>query len=198
MKTDMEIKNILNLIRISDSFFPMGTFAISQGMEELIKYHKYSINEISNIVSLYMEKIWKTSDIKIFLLAQRFVDGNNIQAIISLDKFAYSSKLTEELRISSTRMGRSLLNAIDIENYELFNKYILKVRNDESPCTYPIALAFVSSYLNIRQLGITSIIYTNLIETIAALVRLGEIDYIEAQKILYDLISDGKFKIEKC
>jgi urease accessory protein UreF len=58
------------------------------------------------------------------------------------------------------------------------------LKQDKTYGTYPIVAALVSYELGLQDLGAVSLVYVNLMEIVAALVRMGVIDYMKAQEIL--------------
>ncbi len=184
-----ETKKYLSLLRLSDTFFPLGSFAMSQGMEELVSEHIFEKQKIPEVISLYLEKIWKTYDYKIFKMALEKARTQDIEGLIDLDNLCYVSKLTEESRFAMIKMGKGLLTALLLQQGTLAYKYKEMIGKGTSPGTYPVALAIVSEEMGLGELGAISLIYINLMEVIASLVRMGYIDYIEAQNILSKIIS---------
>jgi urease accessory protein len=189
-----ENEKLLNLLRISDTFFPMGSFAMSQGMEQIVNDDVVPNEKIGKVVEMYLEKIWKSFDLGIFHLALDAVESGDVEKLKKLDEICYSSKITEENRASNVKMGNSMINAIDFEENSIGNMYRDLVRAEEAYGTYPIVLALASYQLGLNQLGAISLIYVNLMEVTASLVRMGMIDYIEAQRILTEKIKSIELK----
>jgi urease accessory protein len=183
-----EIKKYLNLIRISDTFFPLGSFAMSQAMEELISEHVYERSQLGSVMNLYLEKIWKSFDYKIFMIARERVRNNDIKGLVELDNICYASKLTEENRSTLTKMGKGLLSAIRLKEGAVAQNYMTMVNDKTAPGTFPVAMAVVSEDIGLGELGAISLIYVNMMEVMASLVRMGFIDYIDGQRMLEELI----------
>ncbi|MDG7048211.1 MAG: hypothetical protein JRN61_04485 [Nitrososphaerota archaeon] len=183
-----EIKKYLNLVRVSDTFFPLGSFAMSQAMEELISEHIYEKSQLVSVMSLYLEKIWKSFDYKIFMIAYEIARNNDIEGLIELDNICYASKLTEENRSTLTKMGKGLLSAIRLKEGAVAQNYMTVVNDKTAPGTFPVAIAVVSVDIGLGELGAISLIYVNMMEVMASLVRMGFIDYIDGQNMLDELI----------
>lgn len=187
-------RQILNLIRISDSFFPIGSFAVSQGMEEFINSGVLAKEDVTNMVKLYLTKVWETFDFKIFLTAEKAIEENNIDNLIDIDNICYVSKLNEETRLSLVKMGKALFNTLlyEEESFEKNSIYFLykdKIAKGEAICTYPVALAIYAAVMKINKISIFALFYTNAMEVVASLVRMSFIDYLEAQHVLVEIIN---------
>ncbi len=175
---------LLNLIRMSDSFFPMGSFAMSQGMEQVINEKLLPREKAARIIDVYLEKIWKTFDAGIFYNALLAVEKNDLELLKKIDEICYCSKVTEENRSAIVKMGRSMMKATEFKEDSLGKTYQDLIDADAVRGTYPIVLALASNQFSYKELGGLSLLYVNLMEVTASLVRMGIIDYIEAQRIL--------------
>jgi len=181
-----ENEKLLNLLRISDTFFPMGSFAMSQGMEQIVNDELVPQEKIGKIVKMYLEKIWKSFELGIFYMALDAVKKNNLDELMKIDEICYCSKITEENRESIIKMGNNMLNIIDFDENSLEATYKSLVKDEKAYGSYPVVLALSSHQLELNELGAISLVYVNLMEITASLVRMGMIDYVDAQKILKD------------
>lgn len=177
-------EKLLNLIRISDTFYPMGSFTISQGMEQVVEEDLLPKEKFSEAIHTYLEKVWKSFDFQIFNYCLEAAQCNDVETLIKLDDICYASKIAEENRTAMVKMGTNLLNAMNFEKDCLGATYKELVKQEKAHGTYPAALAVVSKEINLDQEGGISLIYVNLIEVIASLVRMAAIDYIEAQNMM--------------
>jgi urease accessory protein UreF len=53
---------------------------------------------------------------------------------------------------------------------------------------YPVMLALASHALDLGEQGGISLIYVNMTEVVASLVRMAEIDYLQAQDVMKDVV----------
>lgn len=189
-----ENEKLFNLLRTSDSFFPMGSFTMSQGMEQIINENLLAKDKVSKIIGTYLEKIWITFDLGIFFKALEAVEKNDIELLKKIDEVCFCSKVTEENRLSMVKMGRSMMNATEFNDNSLGKTYKALIKSDAAHGTYPVVLALTSYQFNFKDLGALSLLYVNLMEVIASLVRMGIIDYIEAQKILIKTVTSIQIK----
>lgn len=169
---------------MSDSFFPMGSFTMSQGMEQIINENLLPKEKVAKIIDTYLDKIWKVFDLGIFYHAIEAVEKNDMELLKKIDEICYCSKVTEESRSSIVKMGRSLMKATEFEDESMGKEYNDLIKTGSVHGTYPVALALASIHFNYKDLGALSLLYVNLMEVTASLVRMGVVDYIEAQKIL--------------
>ena len=189
-----ENEKLLNLLRTSDSFFPMGSFTMSQGMEEVINENLLPKEKVAKIINIYLEKVWKTFDLGIFYQALEAIEKNDIELLKKIDEICYCSKVTEENRSAIVKMGRSMMNATEFNDESIGKAYKGLIKSDAAYGTYPVVLALASIQFSFKDLGALSLLYVNLMEVTASLVRMGIIDYIEAQKILINAIKSIQVK----
>lgn len=184
-----EDRKILSLLRMSDSFFPMGSFTMSQGMEQIVTESLLHRERVAKFINIYLEKIWETFDLGIFYKALEAVEKNDIELLRKIDEICYCSKITEENRSAIVKMGRSMMKATDIKEDSIGKKYQELINADLAYGTYPVVLAVASNQFGYKDLGGLSLLYVNLMEVTASLVRMGFIDYIEAQRILSNVVA---------
>ncbi len=163
---------------------------MSQGVEQLVEEGLVDQTSLDKLLIAFLNKIWISSDLRIFHLALQAARSGDLSELCKLDRICYVSKIPEESRNSTTKMGRALLNAV---NSAVKNSLLSQIRkladSGEITGVYPVSLAVVATELKLDEYGTVSLIYVNLMEIIAAMVRLGEIDYIRAQKVLHEFIS---------
>jgi urease accessory protein len=193
----IDAEKFFHLIRLSDSFFPMGSFAMSQGMEQIVNENLFTKEQLDAAIDAYLKKIWESFDLQIFHSSLEAAEENDIETLTKLDEICHSSKIAEENRIGVVKMGHNMMNATDFEENSLGANYKDLVREDKAYGTYPVILAIVSNALNLGELGAISLLYVNSMEVTASLVRMGAIDYIEAQRIMERRAKDAKLKIVK-
>jgi urease accessory protein len=193
--TEKEEK-LLNLIRISDTFFPIGSFTVSQGMEQLIADDSFTKEGLKEVVQCYIEKIWRTFDLPMFHIALEAARNEDWDSLILIDELCFASKIAEEGRDAMTKMGSNLLRVMEFEPRTPGAKYRRQVEEGKTPGMYPVALALAADELGIDDQGAVSLTYVNLIEITASLVRMAEIDYLEAQRIVAEGIKGLDFGVK--
>ncbi len=189
-----ENEKILNLLRMSDSFFPMGSFSMSQGMEQMINENLLPKEKITETIKMYLEKVWKTFDLGIFYHALEAAEKKDLELLKRIDEICYCSKIAEENRSALVKMGRSMMSATEFNADSIGKTYKDLVKADQAYGTYPVVLALASCQFGYKDLGALSLLYVNLMEVIASLVRMGVIDYLEAQNILRNAVKSIETK----
>lgn len=172
----------------------MGSFAMSQGVEQVINDDLLPKEKVAKAINIFVEKIWNAFDIGIFYQALTAIEKHDIELLKKIDEVCYSSKITKENRSAIVKMGRSMMNATEFNEGSVGETYKGLVKSDASYGTYPVVLALVSMQFGFKDLGALSLMYVNLMEVTASLVRMGIIDYIEAQEVLSNTIKTIQVK----
>ncbi|WP_400260084.1 urease accessory protein UreF [Candidatus Methanomassiliicoccus intestinalis] len=183
----MHTEALMNLMRISDSFFPVGSFTVSQGMEQFVADDLVTDSNLMSILEAYVNNIWVPLEMPIFKEALEAVIENDLERLLAVDRLCYASKLTEEGRETSVKMGNNLISMV--ESSEIGNSFQNLVKDHSTPGTYPVSLAVLANELKIDDAGEYSLLYVNLMEIAAAMVRMGEIDYLSAQNLVKSVIT---------
>jgi urease accessory protein len=179
---------------MSDSFFPMGSFMMSQGMEQVVNENLLPREKVAKVLNTYLEKIWKTFDVGIFYAALEAAEKMDLELLKRIDDICYCSKVTEENRLAIVKMGKSMMKVTEFKEDSIGKIFKDLVSTDAIHGTYPVVLALASSQFGYKDLGCLSLLYVNLMEITASLVRMAVVDYIEAQKILSDAITSIETK----
>ena len=178
----------MNLMRISDSFFPIGSFTTSQGVEQFVADQLVKSDDLKSLLRAYLNKVWTSSEVPIFREAYDAALLDDINRVIDIDMICYASKLTEESRNASVKIGNNLSCMLD--DSELAKNFRRAVLEKSTPGTYPVALALISRDLGIGPDGEASLLYVNLMEVAAAMVRMGEVDFLEAQNAVKTVLEN--------
>ena len=151
----VENQILLNLLRMSDSFFPMGSFTMSQGMEQVINEDLFPKEKVIKAIHIYLEKVWKSFDVDIFYHALDAITKKDVDVL----KICYCSKVAEESRLSIVKMGRGMVNAIEFDKDSMGEDYKQQIKSDQAYGTYPVVLALVSFQFGFKDLGALSLLY---------------------------------------
>jgi urease accessory protein len=181
-------RELLNLIRISDTFFPLGSFAVSQGIEQLVSENLLDKKGLHSVLCGFIQDIWQSFDMPIFYAALDAVQNGDLDKVASIDELCYASKLSTEGRNAMGKMGANLIKAVGFASDSLGSRYKMLADDNDTACMYPVALAVVSAELGFDEQGAFSLMYVNLMEVVASLVRMVEIDYLDAQQLMSDKI----------
>ena len=168
---------------------------MSQGIEQLVSEDLLSRDNLKTVLNLYVNKIWGSFDYPIFIYALKAAQERNIDDLCQLDELCFVSKISEESRGTTAKMGANLAKAINFEPQMVGKTYRDLIEQQKALGTYPVVLGIISKDLNLNEEGGLSLLYANLIEVIAALVRMASIDYLEAQDLISELIQKIDLKI---
>ena len=194
MSTEKITTEEISILQLSDSFFPTGMYATSNGLEALFYAKKIKHpNELRNIIKVYLEHQIGPTDCAALGNSYECVKKNDLKGIIEVDRITFSMKLVQEIRETSTRAGTQLLKCLSyfIEDNEMLNKYQHSIKNLQANGVYPVALAIASASLNIskRRAGLM-MIYAFLVSMVGAALRLGMLQHFDGQKIIHELKPD--------
>jgi urease accessory protein len=181
----------ISSLQLSDSFFPTGMYATSNGLEALFYSKKIKHkNELRDIIKVYVEHQIGPTDCTALGNSYEHSKRADLQSLIQVDQTTFSMKLIQEIRETSTRSGTQLLKCLSyfITDNKLLNDYQQAIKNGQAFGVYPVALAIASSTLDIPKRKAGSImIYAFLVGMVGAALRLGMLQHFEGQKIIHEL-----------
>ena len=194
MSTDKITTEEISILQLSDSFFPTGMYATSNGLEALFYAKKIkNPNELRNIIKVYLEHQIGPTDCAALGNSYEYVKKNDLKGVIEVDRITFSMKLVQEIRETSIRAGTQLLKCLSyfIGDNEMLNKYRHSIKNLQAYGVYPVALAIASASLNIskRRAGLM-MVYAFLVSMVGAALRLGMLQHFDGQKIIHELKPD--------
>ena len=181
----------ISILQLSDSFFPTGMYATSNGLEALFygKRIKHA-NELRDIIKVYVEQQIGPTDCAALGNSYEHAKRSDLERLIQVDQITYSMKLVREIRQTSSRAGTQLLKCLSyfITDNELLNKYQEAIKNTQAYGVYPVALAIASSTLDIPKYKAGLImIYAFSVSMVGAALRLGMLQHFDGQRIIHEL-----------
>lgn len=187
----MNTNHEFHLMQLSDSFFPSGMFSMSGGLEQLVINKKITNwNDVLNFIIEQIEFQVFPCDCTVLAFAYNGVKNDDLETVIDIDMKYYSMKFAKEIRNSSTRSGKQVLNSIihmmeNSGNSNFLHKFNKKIESKETPGTYPVALAIGAVCFDMPLESITRmLLYSFSSNIVSAAIRLGLIQHLDAQKIL--------------
>lgn len=184
--------HITRLLQLSDSAFPVGSFAFSCGLESAV-----SLGIVHDAQTL---KAFAATN----ALQAAFCDGiaaihayrstlkNDFSGIIEADSALIRRKMSEESRTMLTRMGRKLTELSNsILSHHLLGKFLQEIKCGNTYGTYPIAQGITFAIMEIKehemfyahQYGVINMVLN-------AALRCVKVSHMDTQKILFELMSD--------
>ena len=195
-----------SLMQLADSFFPYGNFALSGGLEALVKSERIkSIKDIHRFLENQLHLQLEPCDCIILSLGYDAAQKLDLTEITNLDNLFFSTKIVETVRTSSIRSGLQFLDCVTTmvtESKELANNRLHqrskalkfanmfrnKIKNKDARGTFPVCLSISANILGIPKLSTIRIfLYTYIASVVGAAVRMGIIQHVSAQSITSSL-----------
>ena len=186
-----EIEQELGVLQLSDSFFPTGIFATSNGLEYLFNQNK--ISGMSGVIELIKINIIQQigpSDCVAIASIFDYISKNNFEKLIEIDNKVFATKLIKETRDSSVRSGIQLIKCVVefVKDDKFLNQYQDFVSKDKACGIFPIAFAICCNALKIKkEKCMMMMMHGFTVGVVGAALRLGMIQHFEGQKIIHSI-----------
>ena len=183
-----EIEQELSVMQLSDSFFPTGIFATSNGLEFLFTEKK--IQDMKGVIDMIkINIIQQIGPSDCVALANSFESAkkSDFEKIIEADNMIFATKPIKEIRESSVRSGTQLIKCVSefVEGNKILNQYKDEILENKAHGTFPVAFAVCCNALKIKkEKSMTMMLYGFTVSVVGAALRLGIIQHFEAQKII--------------
>ena len=180
----------LNIMQMSDSFFPIGLYTMSNGLETLFDEKLVqTTDQIEEFISIIIKQQIGPADCVALSNAYDYAASKDIEKIIHCDKMLYSMKLVKESRDAMCRSGSQMIKCVkSFLNDDLLNLYYDAIHESNSPATHPVVTGVCSSVLGVKKdSAVTMMLYGFSVSIVGAALRLGIIDHIQSQQILHRL-----------
>lgn len=179
------MNNILKILQICDSLFPIGSFTLSNGLETYVQNNIISsANQLKEYLESYIS-IMCFNELGTAALAYKDSDIQQLDAVYN------AVKSPKEIRLGSIRTAKQFFRIIDKTNSEIpcLSRYIRLVKNKKCFGHLPIAYGLymrdcgtdLNEGLNIYGYSVCSAIVTNCVK----LVPLSQLD---GQRILNECL----------
>lgn len=179
----------LSMLQLSDSFFPTGAYALSNGLEVIAKKRKVSMPELHALVQTFIEQQVGPADCCALGHAFDRAREADVAGIVEADDSLFSIKLIAEARSASARSGTQLVRCVgEFAKSKALAGYAKAIKDGRAPGMYPVALAVASEGLDVpKQRAAEMLLYSFCVSVAGAALRLGLIDHVAAQKVLHGL-----------
>ena len=189
MDIDLNQKEI-SILQLSDSFFPTGLYATSNGLEFLAQEKRLTGKDLSQFISIYLNQIIGPSDCTALGNAYESCKKKDIAILLQIDEYMYHMRLIEETRTASVRSGNQLLKCVISfsKSKKILKEYQNAINKGKATGIYPISFGVVTASLDIpkKNAGIM-FLYGFTVSIVGAALRLGILQHFEGQKIIHDL-----------
>lgn len=180
----------ISILQLSDSFFPTGLYATSNGLEVLSQEKKLTSKDISQFITTYLNQVVGPSDCTALGNAYESCKKRDIASLIHTDESIYHMKLIEETRTASVRSGNQLLKCVISfsKNKKILRDYQNSISNGKATGIYPVSFGVVTASLDIpkKKAGLI-FLYGFTVSIVGAALRLGILQHFEGQKVIQDL-----------
>jgi len=190
MNTD-EMEQELGVMQLSDSFFPTGIFATSNGLEFLFTEKK--IQGMTDLIEMVRTNIIQQigpSDCVALANAFDSASKHDFDKVCEVDNIVFATKLIKEIRNASVRSGVQLIKCVSefVKDDEILNQYKNNIIKNKSYGIFPVAFAICCNALKIKkEKSMMMFLYGFTVGIVGAALRLGLIHHFEGQKIIHSI-----------
>ena len=180
----------LNVMQLSDSFFPSGLYTMSNGLETVFDEKRITTADgIQEFIHTIITQQVGPTDCVALLNAYDFAKDDDVNGIIKCDNALYSMRFVKESRDALCRTGSQMIKCVmAFSDNQTLKKFFDAVTENQSPSTHPVVSGVCSYVLGVkRNSAAYMMIYGTCVSIVGAALRLGMIDHIQSQKILHNL-----------
>jgi urease accessory protein len=179
-----------SLLQISDSFFPTGLYATSNGLEALYQVKRLKSKDITQFITIYLRHVLGPSDCTALGNAYESCKKKDLAALIDTDKSLYYMRIIEETRSAAIRSGNQLLKCVStlVKHKKMLKDYQNAIRTGNATGVYPVSFGVATWSLDIpkNKAGLT-LLYGFTVSVIGAALRLGILQHFDGQQIIHEL-----------
>jgi len=186
-----EIEQELGVMQLSDSFFPTGIFATSNGLEFLFTEKKIQgMTDLIEMIRIHIIQQIGPSDCVALANAFDSANKHNLDKVIEADSIVFATKSIKEIRDASVRSGVQLIKCVSefVKDDEILNQYYNNIIKNKAHGIFPVAFAICCNALKIKkEKCMTMLLYGFTVGVVGAALRLGLIQHFEGQKIIHSI-----------
>jgi len=186
-----EIDQELGAMQLSDSFFPTGLFATSNGLEFLFKERKiHGTADLAKLIKINIIQQIGPSDCVALASAFDSANKHDFGKIIEADNIVFCTKSIKEIRDSSVRSGVQLIKCVAefVKDNKILNQYQNNIIKNDAHGVFPVVFAICCNALKIKkEKSMTMMLYGFTVGLVGAAMRLGLIHHFEGQKIIHSI-----------
>ena len=179
--------DLVSTLQFSDSFFPLGSYSLSFGIETLSQLGLVKgPDDVSSILSVFLEQL-STLDCVALRGSFSAAGENDLRLLVAIDRKLASFKNVKEFSEASRRTGRALLRTVGaLKKTGILSSFWNLVESGKAPGNYAVCLAIACSTLGIgEERAVILLLYTSAVSLLGASVRLGSVTHVQAQQILH-------------
>ncbi len=180
----------LAMMQLSDSFFPTGLYANSNGLENIFQNNKKITElQIIEIIETQLKQQVGPTDLIVMINALKFAGQKDFEQISDLDIKINSMKNIKEVRESSRRSGIQLARCVtEFTRDEILEQYLEFYKKGMIYGAYSVSFGLCANALGINlQKASLMFLYGFIVSIVGAASRMGIIQHFQAQKIIHVL-----------
>ena len=185
------IEKELGVMQLSDSFFPTGIYATSNGLEFIFAQKKiHNMEDLINLIKVMITQQIGPSDCA--ALGNVFDSANkyDFKQIVKADNIVFSTKPIKEIRDASVRSGIQLIKCVTefVKDDKILIQYNDSIIKNRVHGIFPVAFAVCCNALKItKEKSMMMMLYGFTVGIVGAALRLGLIQHFEGQKIIHNI-----------
>lgn len=148
---DMHINiNLMKMLQVSDSYFPIGAYTLSNGLETFIqKGIVKDIKTLDEYIDNFL-KLFPYNDLGFIRFAFEYCKEENFEALIKLDKLCTACKGPSEIRMGSIKLGTRFIKVAECMGQgQLLNRYKIMIKDKVCAGHHAITLGIFAYENNI-------------------------------------------------
>ena len=186
-----EIEQELAVMQLSDSFFPSGIFATSNGLEFLFSKKMITgMEDLVNVIRINLTQQIGPSDCVAFGNVFESAKKYDFDKVVQADNILFSIKSIKEIRDASVRSGIQLIKCVSefVHDDKILNQYKNSIVEGKIHGIFPVAFAVCCNALKIKkEKSMAMMTYGFTVGMVGASLRLGLIQHFEGQKIIHNI-----------
>ncbi len=186
-----EIEQELGVMQLSDSFFPTGIFATSNGLEFLFTGKKIQgMTDLIEMIKINIIQQMGPSDCVALANAFDGANKHDFEKVIEADSVIFATKSIKEIRNASVRSGVQLIKCVSefVKDDKILTQYKNSIIENKVHGIFPVAFAICCNALKIKkEKSMTMLLYGFTVGVVGAALRLGLIQHFEGQKIIHSI-----------
>lgn len=180
----------LDMMQITDSMFPTGLFATSNGLERLFLDGAITTSkDLAEFSKTCISQQVGPCDCIILANACKAAAASDFEVIRKLDTLSWSVRMIRETREASARAGSQLARCVDgFADGRVLDWWNAEIQGGRLVGTYPVSFGVCCNALEIgTEKTVLMLLYGFVAGNVSAALRLGMIQHLEGQEVIHSL-----------
>lgn len=191
MGTDDQGLFEIGMLQLSDSFFPTGMYATSNGLEAMYYAKRLTgVQDLRRLLEVYIGQQIGPADCNALSKAIEMAAKSKLEKLLEIDRMTYGMKLCKETREASARSGTQLLRCMGtfIKDDKILSKYAAAIEAKKASGIYPVALGVACHAFGIpKDKAAVMMLYGFTVSVVGAAIRLGVVTHFDGQEVIHRL-----------